>query len=88
MIGWAEFKVSADQRPTHNTSRLPGPPRPPPPRRPPAGAFVAGACVGAPGMRSVQIKTIRLFFVSSDEVLQPALVSTVCSSAKLVGLFS
>ena len=36
----------------------------------------------------MQIKTIRLFLVSSDEVLQPGLVCTVCSTAKLVGLFS
>src|SRR5665213_3605487 len=48
-------------------------------------AFVAGAACGS---CSVQIKTIRLFLVSSAEVLQPALVCTVCSTAKLVGLLS
>ena len=31
---------------------------------------------------------MRLFLVSSDEVLQPALVVTFCSTAKLVGLLS
>ena len=78
MIGWAEFaKVSLSHRPTHSTSRLPGPPPPRPPRRCPAAASVAVAGAGAfvavatCGARSVQIKTIRLFLVSSDEVLQP-----------------
>jgi hypothetical protein len=34
------------------------------------------------GARSVQIKTIRLFLESNEEVLQPCLVSTVCSTAQ------
>src|SRR5580700_2854223 len=51
----------------------------------------AGGGVGAaaaPGMRSVQTVTMTLFLVSSDDVLQPVLVCTVCSTAKLVGLLS
>src|ERR1017187_7379126 len=90
---WASLHISlrinASQPPTHNTSRLPGPPRPPP-RRSPAGAFVADAGVADPacGARSVQIKTIWLCLVSSEQVLQPCLVCTVCDTAKLVGLLS
>src|SRR5512146_1912513 len=75
---------SLNHRPTQRTSRLPGPPRPP--RAPPAaGALGSPAAAAA---RSVQIRTMRLFFESSEQVLHPALVSTFCSTAKLVGLFS
>src|SRR5208282_539440 len=94
VAGWSNknsrnepLRFVLNQRPTNKTSRLPGPPRPPR-RPPPAGAFVIGAGAGAPGRRSVQIKTITLFLVSSEEVLQPVLVCTVCSTTKFVGLLS
>src|SRR6185369_5118694 len=50
-----------------------------------AAVSVAGAGVGD---GSVVIKTIWFFFVSSVQVLARALVCTVCSTSKLVGLIS
>src|SRR5580700_2465391 len=61
-------------------------PRPPRPRPAGGGAGLTGA--GGGGPYSAVISRIRLVLLSSVKVLAPTGVATVCSTAKLVGLFS
>ena len=65
-------------------------PRPNPPRPPgPPGAAGAGVGAGAAGVSySSDITKIRLVLLSSVRVRAPFMVLTICSTAKLVGLFS
>ena len=77
-------------RPTTRISSRPGPPRPPPLPLPGWSVLPAGGGDPAvePGAGSVVINRIRLFWVSKVQVLARDLVCTVCSTSKLVGLFS